>query len=109
MEADIRSVLDGLAGLDWLPADILQLTLAVVAGMGSHRMLELIEASPAAGLLLPLSTALHQELGHETHVAQEVDEVAQDIRRSLAYLRTGVSSLAPSTKPLRTPKSSGGT
>ncbi len=53
----------------------------------SSLMNELIQGSPAASLLLPLTTALEQELGFTPRVAQEVDEVAQDIRRELKEIR----------------------
>ena len=52
--------------------------------LGPQRMRELIQTSPSAPLLLPLKTALERELGHEPRVAREVDEVAQDIQRTLA-------------------------
>ncbi len=51
--------------------------------------IELIQASPAGQLLLPLLTALQQEVGQTTHVAKEVDEVAADIRREFAKFRAG--------------------
>ena len=51
------------------------------------RAIELIQASPAAQGLLPIVTALQQELGQTTHVAKEVDEVAADIRRIFVELR----------------------
>ena len=35
---------------------------------------------------MPLVTALQQELGQETHVAKEVDEVAADVRSNMAKL-----------------------
>ncbi len=50
-----------------------------------HRTLELILASPAASLLLPLVTALQQMMGEEPRVAKEVEEVAADIRHSLEH------------------------
>ena len=56
--------------------------------LGPARMRELIQGSPAAPLLLPLTTALEQELGLEPRVAREVDEVAQDIRKELENLRS---------------------
>ena len=84
--ADLRLVLDGLPSMDRIPEELLANLPALAVHLGFEPMLEVIEASPSADLLLPLSTALHQELGHETHVAQEVDEVAQDLRRSLAEL-----------------------
>ena len=55
--------------------------------LGPQRMRELIQASPAAHLLLPLTAALERELGHEPRVAREVDEVAQDIQLTLATLK----------------------
>ena len=55
--------------------------------IGPERMVELIQASPSANLLLPLTTALEQELGREPRVALEVTEVAEDIRKDLARLR----------------------
>ena len=60
---------------------------------GLARTLELIQASPAANLLVPLVTALQQELGQETHVAKEVDEVAADVRRNLADLAASTQFL----------------
>ena len=50
-------------------------------------MRDLIRSSPAASLLLPLTTALELELGLEPRVAKEVEEVAEDIRREMAELR----------------------
>ena len=55
--------------------------------LGAQRMRELIQRSPSAHLLLPLTTALERELGHEPRVAREVDEVAQDIQQTLATLK----------------------
>ena len=55
--------------------------------LGQERMCEIIQESPSAGLLLPLTTALEQEIGREPRVAREVEEVARDIRRDLAGRR----------------------
>ena len=57
------------------------------AALGPARMRELIQASPATDLLLPLTTALEWELGLQPRVAREVEEVARDIRLDLARLR----------------------
>ena len=65
--------------------------------LGPSRTLELIQRSPAADLLLPLVTALEQEVGLKPRVAREVDEVAQDIRKELAKMRTLVR--LPNTEP----------
>ena len=55
--------------------------------LGPQRMRELIQASSAAYLLVPLTTALERELGYEPRVAREVDEVAQDIQQTLLDLK----------------------
>ena len=55
--------------------------------LGQERMCEIIQASPSTKLLLPLTTALEQELGREPRVAREVQEVARDIRQDLARAR----------------------
>ena len=54
------------------------------------RVLDLIQESGTTGTLLPLVTALRQEMGEETQAPKEVDEVASDIRYRLAGLRPGV-------------------
>ena len=68
-------------------------TLAVISGPA--RVLNLIQASPAADLLLPLVTALQQELGQETHVAKEVGEVAADVRGNMAKLNAIIGLYMP--------------
>ena len=55
---------------------------------GLKEMRDLIRTSPAADLLLPLTTALDRELGEEPRVPREVGEVAEDIRRDLAERRS---------------------
>ena len=82
--------------------------------LGAADMLALIQASPSAGLLLPLASArkasaphdevlrrfgeddppalMERELGKEPRVAREVEEVAQDIRKELARMREGEPS-----------------
>ncbi len=55
--------------------------------IGPRRMSGLIRESPAADMLLPLTTAVERELGNELRVAREVEEVAQDIRRQLKRIR----------------------
>ena len=54
---------------------------------GPAHVRAVIKASPAAGFLLPLTTALEQEMGLAPRVAREVEEVAKDIRRKLATLK----------------------
>ena len=86
-ERDIAEILTILPDLDSLPKESLDALMAFSIEIGLERMVELIQASPSANLLLPLTTALEQELGHEPRVALEVAEVAEDIRKDLARLR----------------------
>ncbi len=71
-------------GIDWL--------IRYTASLGNADVLELINLSPAKDALLPLVTALDQELGREPRVAIEVVEVARDIRRHLKELRESQSA-----------------
>ena len=86
-EQDIMATLTILPNLDSLPKGSLEELMTFSIEIGSERMVELIQASPSANLLLPLTTALEQELGHEPRVALEVAEVAEDIRKDLARMR----------------------
>ena len=61
--------------------------------LGLQRMRQLIQTSPSAHLLLPLTTALERELGYEPRVAREVDEVAQDIQQTLKANLTDMKAL----------------
>ena len=65
--------------IDWLMQFSVDLDCSIV--------LELVKRSSAESLLLPLATALEQELGREPRVAVEVMEVASDIRCDLQKLR----------------------
>ena len=86
-EQDIEALLFLLPELDALPRELLTALMKLSIELGPARMNALIQGSPAASLLLPLTTALEQELGLTPRVAQEVDEVAQDIRRELKEIR----------------------
>ena len=86
-ERDIAAILIILPNLDSLPKESLEELMTFSIEIGLERMVELIQVSPSANLLLPLTTALEQELGHEPRVALEVAEVAEDIRKDLARLR----------------------
>ena len=89
-DSDFSLLLDCLAREGELRPGIIQglTTLAVIDGQA--RTLKLIEESPAADLLLPLVTALQQELGRETHVAKEVNEVAADIREKMKQINAAI-------------------
>ena len=82
-ERDIKALLSILPRISPLRKDDLDDLCRLAVDLGFERMLELIEASPAAGLLLPLATALEKELGAEPRVAREVEDIADDIRRDL--------------------------
>lgn len=86
-EQDIKAVLAILPELNSVPWENLDALMRFSIELGPARMCEFIQASPAASLLLPLTTALEQEMGHGPRVAREVEEVAQDIRRDLAKLK----------------------
>ena len=83
-ESDFTLLLSCLDKEGELRPGFIQALTQLAATFGVSRALELIQTSPAADLLSPLITALQQELGEETHVAREVDEVASDVRRNLA-------------------------
>lgn len=90
------SQLDGVS-----PSSIEALT-RFIATAGPARALDLIKASGTSELLLPLETALLQELGQETNVAVEVDEVAKDVRVKLEEIKFDFHVSEPSvsvTKP----------
>lgn len=84
---DIETILAILPELDSLPSEVLDALMTLTIELGAAHVHELILTSPSANLLLPLRTALEQELGLETRVAKEVEEVARDIRRNLAKRR----------------------
>ena len=87
-EQDIEALLGLLPEQDSWPREFLAALIEFSIELGPARMRELIQGSPASPLLLPLTTALEQELGLEPRVAREVDEVAQDIRKELENLRS---------------------
>ncbi len=86
-ERDVEAVLAILPELQPLAGENVDSLMELAVGIGAERMRELIQASPAVDLLLPLTTALEWELGLKPRVAREVEEVARDIRRSLGKLR----------------------
>ena len=86
-QEDIQTILAILPELEITPPDLVKMLLLASIILGAAPVREWILASPAADLLLPLTTALDQDIGLQTHVAQEVNEVAQDIRRKLHELR----------------------
>ncbi len=83
---DVGAALAILPTLGSLPEEVPDELTKLCAYLELERTRELIVTSPAADLLLPFTTALDLELGIETRVAREVEEVAQDTRR--AHLTT---------------------
>ena len=98
-ERDIEAVLTLLRKIDSLPPEALDTLIYFSVELGPERMCELIQTSPSANLLLPLTTALERELGLEPRVAREVEEIAQDIRRDLAKLREARTMASSGEKP----------
>ena len=86
-ESELKAMLAILPGFEAVPEMSIAALMAFAIRFGPGPVLELIEASPSIEWLYPLATALRQELGIETKVAKEVEDVASDIRRDLARLR----------------------
>ena len=88
-ESDVQEVLSLFAKGTPLSSTSIRMLIKLSVDIGPQRMNDLIRQSPAAHLLLPLTTALDQELGNEPRVPEEVGEVAQDVRRQLEALQKG--------------------
>ena len=86
-EQDVGAILEILPELDPLPGGIVETLVDFSVDLGPERMRELIAGSRSATLLQPLLVALEQELGIESRVAREVEEVARDVREALARRR----------------------
>ena len=86
-EHAVEAVFALLPELGVIPREGIMALMDFSVDLGPQRMRDLIQTSPSAHLLLPLTTALERELGHEPRVAREVDEVAQDIQQTLATLK----------------------
>ncbi len=89
---DVVEILAILPDLGSISKDALNWLSQMAVDLGPEKMRDLIVASPAADLLLPLTTALELELGEEPRVAKEVEEVAEDIRRDMAERRKAKSA-----------------
>ena len=87
---DIDAALSILSELGTLPKEILDGLCWLAVELGPSQLRELIVASPASDMLFPLTTALERELGLETRVAKEVEEVAIDIQRDLEERKKGM-------------------
>ena len=89
-EEEASTLLRCLAQTNEIDVIAMRALLQFTVRAGAHRALEIIEASPADALLLPLVTALRQGIGQATHVSREVDEVAEDVRRKLLTIELAV-------------------
>ena len=85
---DVEAVLAMLPSLTSLPKDALDMLSELAVDLGPAQVRDLIQGSPAAELLLPVTVALERELGLDPRVAKEIEEVAEDIRRDMAEYRT---------------------
>ena len=103
-ESELAAMLQYLPSLQPLPEMTIAALIAFTIRLGPERILRLIEESPSAIHLYPLVTALRQELGIESKVAKEVEEVVKDIRRQLDSLRqsTRTSNKSENSEPSRT-------
>ena len=93
---DVDAALSILSEVGSLPKEVLDGLCWLAVELGPAQLRELIVASPASSMLFPLTTALEKELGLDTRVAKEVEEVAEDIRRDLEKRRKG--SVAEATE-----------
>ncbi len=89
-EEEASTLLRCLAQTGELDVVAMRALLQFTVRAGAHRALEIFEASQACALLLPLVTALRQGIGQATHVAKEVDEVAEDVRQELLTIELTV-------------------
>ena len=90
-EGEASTLLRCLAQIGEIDLVAMRALLQFTVRAGAHRALEIIEASEACSLLLPLVTALRQGIGQATHVAREVDEVAADVQRELITIEIAVA------------------
>ena len=97
-EGEFCLLLECLERGNKLPNKCIEALTCFISRVGPARSLELIRESPAAQLLLPLVTALQQELGQGTQVAREVDEVAGDVRRQVVELRGRIRAGKPALR-----------
>ena len=93
-EREVAAILAVLPDMDGPPGEVLDALKMTSLVLGPERMREFIIASPAAGLLLPLTTALERDLGIESRVAREVKEVADDIREDFRKLKAEEANAA---------------
>ena len=89
-EREAEILLECLAETKDLDLGEIKVLLQFTVRVGAYRALEIIEASPAAELMLPLVTALKQGIGQSTRVAKEISEVAEDVQKELLEIELEV-------------------
>ena len=84
-----RDVAALLAVLPELNAPEIAIRVLMVSSVdhGPQWMCELIQASRVAAFLLPLTTALERDMGLDPRVPEEISEVAEDIRKTMAEMK----------------------
>ena len=90
-DLEFSLLLQCLTGREDMPHSTLDAAVYYAVSAGFDHALKLIQESPVAELLLPLVTALQQELGLDPQVAKEVNEVAQDVRGKIVEIRAQLS------------------
>ena len=85
--SEAEAVMAGIVELGDIPVGSIDVLIDFCAIAGPGRALDVIQSSPASELMVPLVTALKQELGKQPRVSKEVNEVAGDIRRRIADLQ----------------------
>ena len=78
-----EAMLSNLPSVQRLHKTALETAMELSRVIGPEQAIELIQASPAHDLLLPLTVALQRNMGLEPRVAHEVDEVARDVQKGL--------------------------
>lgn len=91
-ETEFKILLACLAGDGSLLPGSINTVETFVASVDPSEALRLVEESSTAPLLLPLVTALQQELGQTPQVAKEVAEVASDVRARLREARARLAN-----------------
>ncbi len=84
---DVETALSILSEISSLPRDVIDSLFGVAVELGPAQLRELIISSPVSDRLLPLTTALERDIGLETRVAKEIEEVSDDIQQDLDELR----------------------
>jgi len=89
-ERDLAALLSSIESGSPVSAEAARAVTIFAAQLTPDRALDMIRASPVSDVLLPLVTALERDLGRKPRVAREVEEVADDIRKEFARLRTAM-------------------